>query len=130
MSVNDEGDQFSFTMPGEESGEAAASVPGDGGWVTAAMMLREDGRVPAALLRAEQPAGAVFALGWVILRRFWPLVVIGLATLGGLLYLVISNLSGASQVWASLVTVAARSDSGLACAADVSRRTRAPSPAE
>ena len=43
----------------------------------------------------------------VILRRFWPLVLIALAVLGGLLYLVISNLSGASQVWASLVTVAA-----------------------
>ena len=43
----------------------------------------------------------------VILRRFWPLVVIGLVALGGLLYLVISTLSGASQVWASLVTVAA-----------------------
>jgi hypothetical protein len=33
--------------------------------------------------------------------------VIALVALGGLLYLVISNLSGASQVWASLVTVAA-----------------------
>jgi hypothetical protein len=43
----------------------------------------------------------------VILRRFWPLVLIALAALGGLLALVIVNLSGASQVWASLVTVAA-----------------------
>jgi hypothetical protein len=42
----------------------------------------------------------------VILRRFWPLVLIALAALGGLLALVIVNLSGASQVWASLVTVA------------------------
>lgn len=40
-----------------------------------------------------------------ILRRFWPVLVIALATLGGLLYLVIANLSGAGQVWASLVTV-------------------------
>ena len=43
----------------------------------------------------------------VILRRFWWLVLIALAVLGGLLALVIVNLSGASQVWASLVTVAA-----------------------
>ncbi len=43
----------------------------------------------------------------VILVRFWPLVLIALAALGGLLALVIINLSGASQVWASLVTVLA-----------------------
>jgi hypothetical protein len=42
-----------------------------------------------------------------ILRRFWPIVVVGAVVLGGLLYLVISSLSGASQVWASLVTVGA-----------------------
>ena len=47
-------------MPGEEDG-----------WVTAAL-LREGGRVPAALLRAEQPAGAVFALGWVMAQLFDP----------------------------------------------------------
>ena len=72
MSVNDEGDQFSFTVSGDEGGEAAAAMPGEGGWVTAAMMLREGGRVPAALLRAEQPAGAVFALGWVMAELFDP----------------------------------------------------------
>lgn len=70
MSVNDEGDQFSFTVSGGEGGEAAAAIPGEAGWVTAAMMLREGGRVPAALLRAEQPAGAVFALGWVMAELF------------------------------------------------------------
>ena len=43
----------------------------------------------------------------VILRRFWPAVVIALAALAGLLYLVIANLSGAGQVWASLLTVVA-----------------------
>jgi hypothetical protein len=59
-------------MPGEEGGQAAAVISGEGGWVTAAMMLREDGRVPAALLRAEQPAGAVFALGWVMAELFDP----------------------------------------------------------
>jgi hypothetical protein len=59
-------------MPGEEGGQAAAAISGEGGWVTAAMMLREGGRVPAALLRAEQPAGAVFALGWVMAELFDP----------------------------------------------------------
>jgi hypothetical protein len=42
-----------------------------------------------------------------ILRRFWPIVVVAAAALAGLLYLVVANLSGASQVWASLATVAA-----------------------
>jgi hypothetical protein len=51
-------------------------------------------------------ARATAMISSVILRRFWPLVLIALAVLGGLLALVIVNLSGASQVWASLVTVA------------------------
>lgn len=50
-------------------------------------------------------ARATGMMTMVILRRFWPLVLIVLAVLGGLLALVIVNLSGASQVWASLVTV-------------------------
>jgi hypothetical protein len=72
VSVSDEGDQFSLTMPGDEDGQIAAAISGERGWVTAAMMLREGGRVPAALLRAEQPAGAVFALGWVMAELFDP----------------------------------------------------------
>ncbi len=52
-------------------------------------------------------ARAVRMVAGVILRRFWPVVLIALAALGGLLYLVIANLSGAAQVWASLVTVIA-----------------------
>jgi hypothetical protein len=52
-------------------------------------------------------ARAVRMVAGVILRRFWPVVLIALAALGGLLYLVIANLSGADQVWASLVTVIA-----------------------
>ena len=50
-------------------------------------------------------ARATAMMSSVILRRFWPLVLIALAALGGLLALVIVNLSGASQVWASLLTV-------------------------
>ncbi len=64
--------------------------PGMGAWVQAA----------SAIVRAAK------MLSSAILRRFWPLVVVTMAALAGLLYLVISNLSGASQVWASLVTVA------------------------
>jgi len=52
-------------------------------------------------------ARAVKQLAGVILRRFWPVVVIALAALAGLLYLIIANLSGAGQVWASLLTVTA-----------------------
>jgi hypothetical protein len=66
-------------------------APGTGAWVEAGSSIARTARMTSE----------------VILRRFWPLVLIALAALGGLLYLVISNLSGASQVWASLVTVAA-----------------------
>jgi len=50
---------------------------------------------------------AVRMVTGVILRRFWPVVLITVAALAGLLYLVIANLSGAGQVWGSLVTVIA-----------------------
>ena len=50
-------------------------------------------------------ARAVRMVAGVVLRRFWPVVLIILAALAGLLYLVIANLSGASEVWGSLVTV-------------------------
>jgi hypothetical protein len=65
--------------------------PGMGAWVQAG----------SAIVRAAQ------MLSSAIFRRFWPIVVVAAATLAGLLYLVIANLSGASQVWASLVTVIA-----------------------
>ncbi len=71
VSVNDEGDQFPSGLPEEEGGEFPAEVPEEGGWISAAL-LREGGRVPAALLRAEQPAGAVLALGWVMAELFDP----------------------------------------------------------
>lgn len=70
--------------------------PGVGAWVQAG----------SSIVRA---AGQISE---TILRRFWPLVVLGLITLGGLLYLVISVLSGVAQVWASLVTVVAVLGSG------------------
>ena len=65
--------------------------PSMGAWVQAG----------SAIARAARMTSSV------ILRRFWPVVLVILAALAGLLYLVIANLSGASQVWASLVTVAA-----------------------
>jgi hypothetical protein len=46
-------------------------------------------------------------LSLMILRRFWPVLLVAVAALAGLLYLVIANLSGAGQVWASLLTVVA-----------------------
>jgi hypothetical protein len=65
--------------------------PSMGAWVEAG----------SAIARAAAKVSAA------ILRRFWPVVLIALAALAGLLTLVIVNLSGTSQVWASLVTVAA-----------------------
>lgn len=56
---------------------------------------------------ASSIARAVRMMTGTVLRQFWPLLVLALAVLGALLYLVIENLSGISQVWASLVTVAA-----------------------
>jgi hypothetical protein len=70
--------------------------PGMGAWVEAGSSIARTARMTTE----------------VILRRFWPLVVIALAALGGLLYLIIANLSGVSQVWASLATVAAIVGSG------------------
>ena len=72
--------------------DAEVSVqPSMGAWVEAA----------SAIARAAAKVSAV------VLRRFWPVVLIALAALAGLLTLVIVNLSGTSQVWASLATVAA-----------------------
>lgn len=86
--------------------------------------LRTQGSVWHSVLTADPDVSLQPAIGaWVqassaiaratravavgILRRFWPAVLIGAAALGGLLYLVIANLSGAAQTWASLVTVGA-----------------------
>jgi hypothetical protein len=69
MSVNDEGGQFPSVMPGDEGEPISVGMPGEGGWVTATL-VGEGRRLPAALLRAEQPPGAVFALGWVMAELF------------------------------------------------------------
>jgi hypothetical protein len=99
---------------------AAASANTD----TAISALRVQGGVWHSVLTADPDVSLVPSMGaWVqagsataraaqmlsatILRRFWPIVLFAAAALAGLLYLVIANLSGASQVWASLVTVAA-----------------------
>jgi hypothetical protein len=68
-----------------------AVQPSMGAWVEAASSL----------------ARAAGMISETILRRFWWMLVLALVTLGGLLYLVISNLSGLGEVWASLATVAA-----------------------
>jgi hypothetical protein len=86
--------------------------------------LRVQGGVWHSVLTADPDVGVNPAMGaWVqaataigraartvtssILKRFWPVLVGTAIVLGGLLYLIISNLSGASQAWASIVTVVA-----------------------
>jgi len=87
------------------------------GWVWRSVLIADPEVAVQPSMSAWVHAGSSIAraaqmISMVILRRFWPLVVIALIALGGLLYLVISNLSGVSQVWASLVTVAAIVGSG------------------
>lgn len=82
------------------------------GWVWRSVLIADpevavQPSVGAWVQAGSSTARAAREIGAVVVRRFWPLVVFALITLGGLLYLVISSLSGASQVWASLVTVAA-----------------------
>jgi hypothetical protein len=101
-----------------------AAGPGTTQATTVISALRVQGAVWHSVLTADPDVSLNPAMGaWVqagsamvravrmvtgvILRRFWPVVLIALAALAGLLYLVIANLSGASQVWASLVTVIA-----------------------
>ena len=87
------------------------------GWIWRSVLVADSEVAVQPSMGAWVQAGSSIAraakmIGAVILRRFWPLVLIALVALGGLLYLVISNLTGASQVWASLVTVAAVVGSG------------------
>jgi hypothetical protein len=106
----------SFTESGADAWSANADVVLDAlrvqGWVWYSVLIA-DPEVSAApsmgawVQAASSIARATAKISGVVLRRFWPLVLIALAALGGLLALVIVNLSGASQVWASLATVAA-----------------------
>jgi len=82
------------------------------GWVWRSVLIADPEVTAAPSMGAWVQAGASIAratqmISSVILRQFWPLVVIALVALAGLLYLVIANLSGVSQVWASLATVVA-----------------------
>jgi hypothetical protein len=82
------------------------------GWVWRAVLIADPEVTVSPSMSAWVQAATAIAqatqkVALVILRRFWWAVAILLAVLGGLLYLVISNLSGAGEVWASLVTVAA-----------------------
>lgn len=106
----------------------APEITGPGSWASSADVLldalRVQGGVWRSVLTADPEVSLQPAMGaWVqaasavaratktvtvsILKRFWPIVIITVGALAGLLYLVISNLSGASQAWASLVTVIA-----------------------
>jgi hypothetical protein len=106
----------------------APEITGPGAWASSADVvvnaLRVQGGVWHSVLTADPEVSLQPAMGaWVqaasavaratrtvtvsILKRFWPIVIIAVGALAGLLYLVISKLSGASQAWASLVTVVA-----------------------
>jgi hypothetical protein len=82
------------------------------GWVWQAVLIANPEVAVQPSVGAWVEAGSSLAraagmISEVILRRFWWIIVLALITLGGLLYLVISNLSGLGEVWASLATVAA-----------------------
>jgi hypothetical protein len=82
------------------------------GWVWHSVLIADPAVAVQPSMGAWVEAGASIArairmITEVIVRRFWPLLVLALITLAGLLYLVFSTLSGAGQVWASLATVAA-----------------------
>jgi len=106
----------SFTQSGADAWSDKADIVLDAlrvqGWVWYSVLIA-DPEVSAApsmgawIQAASSIARATAKISGVVLRRFWPLVLLALAALGGLLALVIVNLSGASQVWASLATVAA-----------------------
>jgi hypothetical protein len=106
----------------------APRITGQSAWASSADVLvnalRVQGGVWRSVLTADPEVSLQPAMGaWAqaasavtraaktvtvsVLKRFWPIVIVVLAALGGLLYLVISNLSGASQAWASMVTVVA-----------------------
>ena len=106
----------SFTAPGADAWSANGDIVLDAlrvqGWVWYSVLIADPEVSAAPSMGAWVQAGSSIAratakITGVVLRRFWPLVLIALAVLGGLLALVIVNLSGASQVWASLATVAA-----------------------
>ena len=120
----------SFTESGADAWSAKGDVVLDAlrvqGWVWYSVLIA-DPEVSAApsmgawVQAASSIARATAKISEVVLRRFWWLVLIALAVLGGLLALVIVNLSGASQVWASLATVAAVvSASGIGVGSGVS----------
>jgi hypothetical protein len=106
----------SFTEPGADAWSAKADVVLAAmrvqGWVWYSVLIADPEVSAAPSMGAWVQAGSSIAratamISGVVLRRFWWLVLIALAVLGGLLALVIVNLSGAGQVWASLATVAA-----------------------
>jgi hypothetical protein len=106
----------SFTASGADAWSANADVVLDAlrvqGWVWYSVLIADPEVSASPSMGAWVQAGSSIAratamISGVVLRRFWPLVLIALAVLGGLLALVIVNLSGAGQVWASLATVVA-----------------------
>jgi hypothetical protein len=76
------------------------------------VLTGDPGASAEPVLRAWAHAAAGVAraarlVAFTIVRRFWPFAVVLAAALGLLLYLVIANLRGAGQAWASLGTIIA-----------------------
>jgi hypothetical protein len=87
------------------------------GWIWRSALIADPGAavqpsMSAWVQAASSTVRAARMMTLTILRRFWPIVVIAVVVLGGLLALIIANLSGVSQVWASLFTVVAIVGSG------------------
>jgi hypothetical protein len=105
-----------FTQSGRDAWSDKADIVLEAlrvqGWVWYSVLIADPEVSASPSMGAWVQAGSSIAratakISGVVLRRFWPLVLIALAVLGGLLALIIVNLNGASQVWASLATVAA-----------------------
>ena len=63
--------------------------------------------VDAWIQAGESVLRSVRVIGRRILTRFWPVVIVALAAIGGLMYLVISNAQGSTKAWSGLVTALA-----------------------
>jgi hypothetical protein len=71
--VSDEGGQVPAAVPSEAVVPGEPVLPAAGGQVFPPMLAQDaDERLRGARRRAEQPAGAVFALGWVMAQLYDP----------------------------------------------------------
>ena len=95
-------------------GEGAVALPAlrVQGWVWRSVLIANpevsvQPKMGAWVEAASSISRAASQTSAIVLRRFWPVVLIALVALGLLLGFAIASLSGAAQVWTSLATVAA-----------------------